>query len=60
MMLLGVVLHGAQMYMTMDVAFDYYRDPAKSPLMDGLLIFINTFRMPVFFFLSGFTSPHDY
>ena len=54
MMLLGIVLHGAQMYMTMNVAFDYYRDPMASPVMDGLLIFINTFRMPVFFFLSGF------
>lgn len=54
MMLLGIVLHGAQMYMTMNVAFDYYRDPMSSPVMDGLLIFINTFRMPVFFFLSGF------
>lgn len=53
-MLLGIVLHGAQMYMTMNVAFDYYRDPQESAFMDGLLIFINTFRMPVFFFLSGF------
>lgn len=53
-MLLGIVLHGSQMYMTMHVAFDYYRDPMASPVMDGLLIFINTFRMPVFFFMSGF------
>lgn len=54
MMLLGIVLHGAQMYMTMDLGFDYYRDPQQSPTMDGVLIFVNTFRMPVFFFLSGF------
>lgn len=54
MMLLGIVLHGAQMYMTMHLGFDYYKDPQLSPIMDGLLIFINTFRMPVFFFLSGF------
>jgi len=54
MMLLGIVLHGAQMYMTMHLGFDYYRDPMSSLAMDGLLIFINTFRMPVFFFMSGF------
>lgn len=54
MMMLGIVLHGAQMYMTMNLGFDYYRDPASSPSMDALLIFINTFRMPVFFALSGF------
>lgn len=54
MMLLGIVLHGAQMYMTMRLGFDYYIDPMQSPVMDGILIFINTFRMPVFFFLSGF------
>lgn len=54
MMSLGIVLHGAQMYMTMYLGFDYYRDPMSSMTMDGVLIFINTFRMPVFFVLSGF------
>jgi acyltransferase-like protein len=54
MMMLGIVLHGGQMYMTMELGFDYYRDPVSSPVMDGILIFINTFRMPVFFVLSGF------
>lgn len=54
MMLLGIVLHGAQMYMTMELGFDYYIDPVLSPLMDGILIVINTFRMPLFFLLSGF------
>lgn len=54
MMTLGIMLHGAQMYMTMHLGFDYYRDPISSPTMDGVLIFINTFRMPVFFTLSGF------
>lgn len=54
MMLLGIVLHGAQMYMNLGLGFDYYKDPARSPSMDATLIFINTFRMPVFFFLSGF------
>jgi len=54
MMLLGIVLHGAQMYMTMELGFDYYVDSASSVLMDALLITINTFRMPLFFLLSGF------
>ncbi|MDX1734771.1 MAG: acyltransferase family protein [Halioglobus sp.] len=60
MMLLGIVLHGAQMYMTMHLGFDYYKDPQLSPVMDGILIVINTFRMPVFFFISGFFSAMLY
>ena len=56
----GIVLHGAQMYMTMRLGFDYYSDPAKSPVMDAILIYINTFRMPAFFFLSGFFSAMLY
>lgn len=53
MMSLGIVLHSAQMYLTMPLV-DYYWDSARSPSMDALLIFINTFRMPVFYLLSGF------
>lgn len=53
MMCLGVVLHSAQVYTVMDIT-DYYWDPARSFSMDVLLITINTFRMPVFFVLSGF------
>lgn len=53
MMSLGVVLHTAQLYLTMDLV-DYYWDPMRSVSMDALLIFINTFRMPTFFLLSGF------
>lgn len=53
MMSLGLILHAAQIYLTMPIV-DYYWDDARSPLMDALLIFINTFRMPVFFLLSGF------
>lgn len=53
MMMLGVVLHAAQMYLTLPIV-DYYWDSARSPSMDLTLIFINTFRMPVFFMLSGF------
>lgn len=53
MMSLGVVLHTSQQYMTMPF-YDYYWDVARSPSMDALLVFINTFRMPVFYLLSGF------
>lgn len=53
MMSLGVVLHSAQIYLTIP-ATDYNWDPARSQSMDVLLFFINTFRMPVFFLLSGF------
>ena len=53
MMCLGVVLHSAQFYTVMDIT-DYYWDPVRSFSMDALLVIINTFRMPVFFVLSGF------
>jgi Acyltransferase family len=53
MMSLGVVLHGAQLYLTIPI-IDYYWDPMRSPSMDAILIFINTFRMPTFYMLSGF------
>jgi len=51
MMSLGVVLHSAQIYLTLPFV---YWDSARSPSMDATLIFINTFRMPVFYLLSGF------
>jgi glucan biosynthesis protein C len=53
MMLLGVVLHTAQMYMTLPIT-DYYVDSMRSVSMDAILIYINTFRMPTFYLLSGF------
>lgn len=53
MMALGVVLHSAQMYLTLPIV-DYYWDASRSVSMDVILIFINTFRMPTFFLLSGF------
>lgn len=54
MMMLGVVLHAAQMYMASGIAVDYYLDSAQSYSMDATLIIINTFRIPTFFLLSGF------
>jgi hypothetical protein len=54
MMFLGIILHGAQMYLAELAIVDYYIDPQRSLSMDAMLIIINTFRMPIFFFLSGF------
>lgn len=54
MMALGIVFHGVQMYYVMLGADDYYRDPSRSWSMDAILILTNTFRMPVFYMLSGF------
>jgi fucose 4-O-acetylase-like acetyltransferase len=54
MMALGIIFHGAQMYYRALGAEDYYRDPMRSLSMDAILIYTNTFRMPVFFMLSGF------
>lgn len=53
MMSLGIVLHSAQVYLQMPI-LDYYWDDSRSYSMDALLILINTFRMPVFFMVSGF------
>jgi glucan biosynthesis protein C len=54
MMFLGIILHGAQMYLAELAIIDYYIDPMRSVSIDATLIIINTFRMPIFFFLSGF------
>ena len=54
MMFLGIVLHGAQMYLAELAIVDYYIDPMRSVSMDATLIIINTFRMPIFFSLPGF------
>lgn len=60
MMLLGIVIHSGQIYMTMKLGFEYYKDPVRSSALDAVVIFINTFRMPVFFFLSGFFTAMLY
>jgi glucans biosynthesis protein C len=54
MLLLGLVLHAAQMYLQLPLAPDYYWDAQRSIVMDVLLIIINTFRMPAFYMLNGF------
>jgi hypothetical protein len=42
------------MYLAELAIVDCYIDPVRSVSMDATLIIINTFRMPIFFFLPGF------
>ena len=53
MMMLGVVLHTALVYLPTD---DWvYRDPNSSPFLSVFLVqVIHIFRMPVFFVMAGF------
>ncbi|PIF75789.1 hypothetical protein CLU95_2942 [Variovorax sp. 54] len=53
MMWLGIVLHVAINHLTVASPLPW-RDPKTSPVADLLLLFIHSFRMPVFFVLAGF------
>jgi glucan biosynthesis protein C len=53
MMWLGIVLHVAINHLTVASPLPW-RDPKTSPVADMLLLFIHSFRMPVFFVLAGF------
>src|SRR3954468_7766576 len=53
MMWLRIVLHVAINHLTVDSPLPW-RDPKTSPVADLLLLFIHSFRMPVFFVLAGF------
>ena len=53
MMWLGIVLHVAINHLTVDSPLPW-RDPKTSPVADLLLLFIHSFRMPVFFILAGY------
>ncbi|MDQ0573322.1 glucan biosynthesis protein C [Variovorax paradoxus] len=53
MMWLGIVLHVAVNHITTESPLPW-RDPKTSPAADLLLLFIHSFRMPVFFVLAGF------
>jgi glucans biosynthesis protein C len=55
MMLLGIVLHAAALYLVSPPPHaPVVTDPNKSLLMDGIFDLIHTFRMPCFFVLAGF------
>lgn len=55
MMWLGIVLHVAVNHLSSPAVLPF-KDRAVSPLADMVLIFIHTFRMPVFFVLAGFLA----
>ncbi|MFP5392460.1 MAG: hypothetical protein ACLGI6_13100, partial [Gammaproteobacteria bacterium] len=52
MMWLGIVLHAAVNHITASAPIPW-RDSQTSPLADLLMLFIHSFRMPVFFILAG-------
>ncbi|OIN56204.1 acyltransferase family protein [Arsenicibacter rosenii] len=54
MMLLGIVIHGALTYMVTNNDLWPIKDTATSLLFDLTNGFIHSFRMPVFFVVSGF------
>jgi glucans biosynthesis protein C len=51
-MLLGIVLHAAMFYTASEVI--PLADRQRSHLFDAAVLFIHSFRMPLFFLLSGF------
>ncbi len=55
MMLLGIVLHAATFYIASPPPhLPVVTDPNRSLVMDALVHFIHSFRMPCFFVLAGF------
>lgn len=60
MMLLGLVLHSAASYITIQPAnMDWpYQDPESSVFFNWLIDYIHIFRMPVFFLVSGFFAAY--
>ena len=53
MMMLGIVIHAATFYLA-DPPLPIPVDRSTSLVFDVVLIFIHSFRMPVFFILAGF------
>jgi surface polysaccharide O-acyltransferase-like enzyme len=53
-MFLGIFLHAAIAYAQAAPPFWPIREPASTPILDILLLAIHNFRLPLFFFLSGF------
>lgn len=55
MMMLGIVLHGSQFYVSEPMGgIPMPADPSNSYLFNIILYFIHSFRMPLFFVLAGF------
>lgn len=61
MMLLGLVLHSAMAYVTFPTRGEWpFKDPHPGAVFDLLVMFIHTFRMPVFFVIAGFFAAFLY
>ena len=58
MMLLGIFLHASLAYTTLPNG--RYKDASTHVSLDVLVVFIHTFRMPVFFMLAGFFGSRLY
>src|SRR5690242_12037799 len=57
MMMLGIVLHSAELYLAEPPPqVPFQSDPSTSLVCDFLFHFIHSFRMPTFFVLAGFFS----
>lgn len=54
MMWLGIVLHAGAIYLAVESTPLPWRDTARSPVADLLVVLIHAFRMPAFFILAGF------
>lgn len=54
MMLLGILLHSALYYGTIEYNIGLQDQNTQSISMDLLIVYIHTFRMPIFFFVAGF------
>lgn len=54
MMMLGIVLHAAMFYTVLEFDVLPLKDRRTSPVFDVVMLLIHSFRMPLFFVLSGF------
>ena len=55
-MLLGIVFHGALAYASPIQDFWFVRDQGSSSILNFVAVFLHSFRMPLFFFVSGYFS----
>jgi len=53
LMVLGVVLHAANVYMVSG-QWEIHDSAATNPVFDGIVALISSFRMPAFFVIAGF------
>ncbi len=55
-MVLGIVFHGALAYASPIQDFWFIRDQGSSAILNCMAVFLHSFRMPLFFFVSGYFS----